>query len=139
MAIGTIHTAKSTLSRLLARVEAGEESLFARGERPVAKLVPCQPPASARKFGALRGVTSPGQNSSSRCRSIARAGDAANFERDGRLTYPPVTLMCRATDGACARPITKSWPLGLRLTASRIAASSAASPAPLRSTERRSV
>ena len=55
MEIVTIHTAKTTLSQLLARVEAGEEILLARGKQPIAKLVPFQPQASMRKFGALKG------------------------------------------------------------------------------------
>jgi prevent-host-death family protein len=56
MAIVTIHTAKTTLSQLLARVEAGEEIVLARGKEPVAKLVPFRARASKRKFGALRGI-----------------------------------------------------------------------------------
>jgi prevent-host-death family protein len=52
----TIHTAKTTLSQLLARVEAGEEIILARGKHPVAKLVPIQPPVTKRRFGALRGI-----------------------------------------------------------------------------------
>lgn len=60
MAIVTIHTAKTTLSQLLARVEAGEEIVLARGKNPIAKLVPFHPPATKRRFGALRGVISIG-------------------------------------------------------------------------------
>jgi prevent-host-death family protein len=56
----TIHTAKTTLSQLLARVEAGEEIILARSKKPVAKLVPFNPPAAKRRFGALRGVISIG-------------------------------------------------------------------------------
>jgi prevent-host-death family protein len=56
----TIHTAKTTLSQLLARVEAGEEIIVARGKEPIAKLVPFQPPAAKRQFGALRGLVSVG-------------------------------------------------------------------------------
>ncbi len=52
----TIHTAKTTLSQLLARVEAGEEIVLARGKEPIAKLVPFQPPPMKRQFGALRGI-----------------------------------------------------------------------------------
>jgi len=44
----TIHTAKTTLSQLLARVEAGEEIVLARGKHPIAKLVPFQPPRKGR-------------------------------------------------------------------------------------------
>ncbi len=60
MDIVTIHTAKTTLSQLLARVEAGEEIVLARGKLPIAKLVPFQPPAKKRRFGALRGSVSVG-------------------------------------------------------------------------------
>jgi prevent-host-death family protein len=51
----TIHAAKTTLSRLIARVEAGEEIIIARDKRPVAKLVPIRPVPSKRRFGAMRG------------------------------------------------------------------------------------
>jgi prevent-host-death family protein len=56
----TIHTAKTTLSQLLARVEAGEEIILARGKEPIAKLVPFQPLRIKRQFGALRGIISIG-------------------------------------------------------------------------------
>jgi prevent-host-death family protein len=56
----TIHTAKTTLSQLLARVEAGEEIILARGKEPIAKLVPFQPSPVKRQFGALRGIISIG-------------------------------------------------------------------------------
>lgn len=56
----TIHAAKTTLSQLLARVEAGEEIILARGNKPIAKLVPFQPPGTKRQFGALRGIISVG-------------------------------------------------------------------------------
>jgi antitoxin (DNA-binding transcriptional repressor) of toxin-antitoxin stability system len=60
MTIVTIHAAKTTLSQLLARVEAGEEIILARGKHPIAKLVPFLPPPSRRRFGALRGEISVG-------------------------------------------------------------------------------
>jgi prevent-host-death family protein len=56
----TIHTAKTTLSQLLARVEAGEEIVLARGKEPIAKLVPFHRQPTKRQFGALRGVISIG-------------------------------------------------------------------------------
>jgi len=56
----TIHNAKTNLSQLLARVEAGEEIILARGKDPIAKLVPFQPPSPKRQFGALLGVISIG-------------------------------------------------------------------------------
>lgn len=38
-----VHQAKTQLSRLLARVEAGEEVVIARRGEPVARLVGCKP------------------------------------------------------------------------------------------------
>lgn len=35
-----VHEAKTHLSALLARVEAGEEIVVARGSKPIAKIVP---------------------------------------------------------------------------------------------------
>jgi prevent-host-death family protein len=51
----TIHAAKTHLSQLIARVEAGEEIVIARGDTPVAKLVPIAPvPANGpRPLGFL--------------------------------------------------------------------------------------
>lgn len=60
MEIVTLHRAKTTLSQLVKRAEAGEEIVLARGKDPVAKLVPIGPPRKARRFGALRGVVSVG-------------------------------------------------------------------------------
>lgn len=53
--IVTIHVAKTTLSQLIARVEAGEKIVIARGRTPVAKLVPIPRKAPRRRFGAMRG------------------------------------------------------------------------------------
>ena len=60
MEIVTIHTAKTTLSQLLLRVESGEEIVLARGKEPVAKLVPFKPAGNKRRFGALRGTVTVG-------------------------------------------------------------------------------
>lgn len=49
MATVTIHEAKTHLSRLLARVEAGEEIVVARGKTPVAKIVPLEAPQPERR------------------------------------------------------------------------------------------
>lgn len=51
----TIHAAKTHLSRLIARVERGEEIVIARGKTPVARLVPIDAPDRGRRFGAMRG------------------------------------------------------------------------------------
>lgn len=58
MSYVNVHTAKTTLSKLIARVQEGEEIIIARGNDPVAKLVAFEPPHSKRKFGALRGKVS---------------------------------------------------------------------------------
>jgi prevent-host-death family protein len=49
----TVHEAKTHLSRLLARVERGEEIIIARNRRAIARLVPLRP--IRRKPGRLRG------------------------------------------------------------------------------------
>jgi prevent-host-death family protein len=50
-----IHEAKTHLSRLVERVEAGEEVVIARAGRPVAKLVAYRPRRESRAPGLLRG------------------------------------------------------------------------------------
>ncbi len=54
MTIFTVHQAKSQLSRLLAQVGKGEEVVIARGNEPVARLVPVES-AKPRRPGALKG------------------------------------------------------------------------------------
>lgn len=51
----TVHTAKTTLSRLIADAEAGEEVVIHRGSEPVVRLVPVSQPVPVRCFGALAG------------------------------------------------------------------------------------
>lgn len=55
----TIHAAKTNLSKLIARAEAGEEIVLARGRKPVARIVPIRPKPE-RKFGRLKGKVSIG-------------------------------------------------------------------------------
>jgi len=50
-----IHEAKTHLSRLIERVEAGEEITLARAGRPVARLVPLGARTEPRPLGLLRG------------------------------------------------------------------------------------
>jgi prevent-host-death family protein len=55
----TIHEAKTHLSKLIARVEAGEEIVIARGKEPVARLTPVASRKRQATFGAvkdLRGI-----------------------------------------------------------------------------------
>jgi prevent-host-death family protein len=60
MSTVTVHAAKTNLSKLLARVEAGEEIVIARGKIPIARLTPIRALAAKRQFGAFKGVLSVG-------------------------------------------------------------------------------
>ncbi len=53
-----VHETKTHLSKLLDRVEAGEEIIVARAGKPCAKLVPIteQPALPPRKPGRLQGL-----------------------------------------------------------------------------------
>ena len=50
MSTVTIHDAKTNLSKLIARVEAGEEIVIARGKTPVARLTPIRAPPGDAPF-----------------------------------------------------------------------------------------
>ena len=50
-----VHEAKTNLSKLIAKVEAGEEVVIARDGQPVAKLVRADQSRGKREFGHLRG------------------------------------------------------------------------------------
>jgi prevent-host-death family protein len=54
----TVHTAKTTLSQLIADVESGEDVVIQRGDQPVVRLVPVSAPVPERRFGALAGKLS---------------------------------------------------------------------------------
>lgn len=56
MTVVTVHKAKTELSKLIARAEAGEEIIIARGNKLVARLAPIREPASkGRGLGAWKG------------------------------------------------------------------------------------
>jgi prevent-host-death family protein len=50
-----IHDAKTRLSQLVERVEAGEEIVIARAGRPVARLSPLTSRRAPRRLGRLNG------------------------------------------------------------------------------------
>jgi prevent-host-death family protein len=50
-----IYDAKTRLSQLVGRAEAGEEIVIARGGRPVARLIPFRVEGVERKAGRMRG------------------------------------------------------------------------------------
>lgn len=54
-----VHEAKTQLSRLLERVEAGEEIIIARAGKPVARLVAVAQDKRRRIPGRLEGVVPP--------------------------------------------------------------------------------
>ncbi len=54
MVVVNVHEAKTQLSRLLARVEAGEDVVIARRGEPVARLVGCKP-RNKRQADILKG------------------------------------------------------------------------------------
>lgn len=49
-----IHEAKTHLSRLIERVEAGEEIIIAKAGRPAARLVPIESKRKPVKIGGLK-------------------------------------------------------------------------------------
>jgi prevent-host-death family protein len=52
----TVHQAKTHLSRLLQEVEDGKEVIIARGDKPVARLVPEKPAKRPKRVpGRLQG------------------------------------------------------------------------------------
>jgi prevent-host-death family protein len=53
--VHTIHAAKTHLSRLVERAEAGEDVVIARGATPVVRLTPVKAKRPKRQFGAMRG------------------------------------------------------------------------------------
>lgn len=53
-----VHEAKTTLSKLLRRVQAGEEIVIAKNGHPVARLVPVTEPPRDRDLGFAAGEVS---------------------------------------------------------------------------------
>ncbi len=51
-----IHEAKTKLSNLVARAEAGEEIVIARGNKPVVRLVPAGTTKLRRRLGEAKGL-----------------------------------------------------------------------------------
>jgi prevent-host-death family protein len=55
MASYNVHDAKTNLSKLIERAEAGEEVIIARRDAPAVRLVPILVVMPKRKFGAYKG------------------------------------------------------------------------------------
>lgn len=56
MTMVNVHEAKTHLSRLLERVEAGESIEIARAGKPIARLVAIEPQEPRKRVGFLAGV-----------------------------------------------------------------------------------
>jgi prevent-host-death family protein len=56
--IVNVHAAKTNLSKLIERAEAGEEVIIARNSEPVVKLVPVGHTKPKRVFGSMKGKVS---------------------------------------------------------------------------------
>jgi prevent-host-death family protein len=63
MAVITIHDAKTNLSRLIKKAAEGEEIIIARGDKPVARLVPFGEVKGKRQPGSLKGTLHVGPES----------------------------------------------------------------------------
>ena len=75
-----IHQAKTHLSKLIERAEAGEEIVIARAGKPAAKLVPVRSTRTRRRLGLLDGkFTIPDDFNAPLTDSVIRA-----FERNDR-------------------------------------------------------
>ena len=60
MATVTIHEAKTNLSKLIARAQAGEEIVIAKGKEPVVRLTVVKPKSGKRGLaGILKGKVDP--------------------------------------------------------------------------------
>jgi prevent-host-death family protein len=57
-----VHEAKTRFSKLLKRVQLGEEIIIAKAGKPVARLVPFVQRSSARKAGTAKGLVTIGAN-----------------------------------------------------------------------------
>ncbi|MGH2363451.1 MAG: type II toxin-antitoxin system Phd/YefM family antitoxin [Chloroflexota bacterium] len=55
MAIVNMHDAKTTLSRLVARAQAGEDIVIARNRKPVARLTAISGAGQRRPLGGMEG------------------------------------------------------------------------------------
>ena len=55
MAVVNTHDAKTNLSRLLDEIQEGEEVVIARGNKPMARLVPYRAKSPVRRPGYLKG------------------------------------------------------------------------------------
>ena len=91
MSIVKMHQAKSQLSRLVARAEAGEEIILARGDKPVVRLVPVTAPD---KRGQMTGFGEGKQDEYdlSALRQAVETGREMTIMRDGKAVAKVVPV-----------------------------------------------
>lgn len=77
----TVHFAKTNLSKLIAKVEAGEEVVICRGNTPVVKLLPAAP----RKRGAAAGDTGVREHAATFEAATAGVWDGRSPRKPGAL------------------------------------------------------
>ena len=109
-----VHEAKTHLSRLLARVERGEELVIARAGRPVARLLPVAPRSGERALGLDRGQVDITPTSMLRCRrmcsssssrlSTYSAAGSGNRSLPRKMTGWALPTRSRGVDESNARP-----------------------------------
>lgn len=84
-----VHEAKTQLSRLLERVEQGEEIVIARAGKPIARLVPVGPDQPRdRAFGSMRGQIRFAPDYDQADAAVAALFEAAVTERPGSADDP---------------------------------------------------
>jgi prevent-host-death family protein len=90
----TVHQAKTHFSRLLKEVETGQEIVVMRGKKPVAKLVPIDPPAVEkppfRLIGAYRGRIQFDDSAFDPLTDEELSEHGFDALLDGKLVPPPV-------------------------------------------------
>jgi prevent-host-death family protein len=86
----TVHQAKTQFSRLLKEAEAGKEVIVLRGKKPVAKIVPIQPPApKLRVPGGFEGLVQADLSAFDPLTDEQLVEYGFGFMLDGELVEPP--------------------------------------------------
>ena len=89
----TVHQAKTHFSRLLKEAEAGKEVIVMRGSKPVARIVPIEPPAvdkpPFRYIGAFKGLVHADDSAFDPLTDEQLVEYGFGFMLDGQLVPPP--------------------------------------------------
>lgn len=117
-----VHAAKTQLSRLLERVAQGEEVVIAKAGKPVARLVPVEPPAAPRRPGRRAAWAGSARISTRRCptSSWPRSADALrghglpDHHRDPFDRLPVAQAEVEAVPLLSRDPLLTAYGIGLR-------------------------